>query len=361
MELTRIDVVGRDIPLADAFPVSYEEHTTTDHVFVRVHTDGDLIGYGEGTALPWFTGETTASMVSFVEDWVAPRLEGESLAAARRAFAEFTQAFPGNPGGKAAVELALLDLGGKRAGRPVWDLLGEPRREAVPCVYPVPGLPPEEARDVTDRGLAAGFERFKIKATGDVESDIARIDAVLERLPAGATARVDANTGWETYPKARRAVDAIAEPEKLEYLEQPVAADRPEDLRRLWYETGVPVYADEFVHGPRDVDRLGREGLTAGFHLKLAKTGSLREMARMAVAGADYGLKAVAVSAFGTSLEATAVLHLAAVIPAIPLACELDPALIAEDPTTDPLDVQPETPVPDRPGIGVDLEDDVFE
>jgi len=361
MKVTQVDVVGRDIPLADDFPVSYEEHQTTDHVFVRLHTDGEIVGYGEGTALPWFTGETTDSMVAFVEDWLAPRIEGETLSAAERELASFGAEFPGNPGAKAAVELAVLDLRGKRAGVPVADLLGVTYRETIPCVYPVPGLPPASATEVADKGLDAGFRRFKIKATGDIESDVERIDAVLQRLPEGATARVDANTGWESYPRAKRAVAAIEDTAKIEYFEQPVAADRSEDLLKLWDETGIPVYADEFVHSPSDVERIGQRGLARGCHLKLAKTGSLRRMAHMARIAGHHGLNAVAVSAFGTSLEAAAVLHLAAVIPSIPLACELDPTLISADPTTTHIEVGPDTPVPEGPGIGIDLDDGLFE
>lgn len=361
MEIAAVDIVGRDVPMAEDFPVSYEEHTTTDHAFVRLRTDGPHVGYGEGTALPWFTGETTESMVAVIERWLAPRIEGRSLETAAREFASFAEAFPGNPGGTAAVELALLDLRAKRVGVPVSELLGVTRRESVPCVYPVPGLPPERAREVTREGLDRGFTRFKIKAVGDVTSDVERIDAVLETLPEGATARIDANCGWETYPRAKRAVEAVAQPDRVEYLEQPVAADRPEDLLKLWESTGIPVYADEFVHGPADVEHLGREGLVRGCHLKLAKTGSLRTLAHMATTAGQHGLNAVAVSAFGTSLEAAAVLHLAAVIPAIPLACELEPALLETDPTTDPVEVGPETPVPDGPGLGVALADDLFE
>lgn len=361
MKITGVDVVGRDIPLADDFPVSYEDHLTTDHVFVRLHTDQSHVGYGEGTALPWFTGETTDSMVAFVENWLVPRIEGETIDEAAKTLASFSGEFPGNPGGKAAIELAVLDLQGKQAGIPIRELLGITQRETVPCVYPVPGLSPARAQEVTEEGLNAGFRRFKIKATGNVETDVERIDAVLDQLPSDATARVDANTGWESYPKAKRAIAAIADRTKIEYFEQPVAPDRPEDLKKLWEETGIPVYADEFVHGPSDVERLGRERLARGCHLKLAKTGSLRTMAHMARTADTYGLNAVAVSAFGTSLEASAVLHLAAVVPSIPLACELEPALIAEDPTDQTLTVGPETSVPEGPGIGVELNDALFE
>lgn len=360
MKLTDIDVAGRDIPIADDFPVSYESHTTTDHVFVRLHTDTGLTGYGEGTALPWFTGETTASMVAFVEDWLAPRIVGKELDEAASEAAAFADAFPANPGAKTAVELALLDLRGKRAGVPVRELLGPTANPELPCVYPVPGLSPERAAGVTREGLDAGFTRFKVKATGDVNADVERIDAVTDLLPEDATARVDPNTSWKNFATAKRAVDELANPEKVEYFEQPVAPDRPDDLRRLWDATGIPVFADEFVHDLRDVEQLGRDGLAAGIHLKLAKSGSLSALAHLAATADHYDMRATAVSAFGTSLEVSAVLQLAATIPNLSSACELDPSLIAEDPTTDPLAVEPTVTPPDGPGLGVELDDSVF-
>jgi L-alanine-DL-glutamate epimerase-like enolase superfamily enzyme len=172
---------------------------------------------------------------------------------------------------------------------------------------------------------------------------------------------VDANTGWETFPRAERAISAIEDTSQIEYFEQPVAADRPADLGKLWEATGIPVYADEYVHEPRDIEHLGREGLVRGCHLKHAKSGSSRVLADMARTAGRHDLAAVAVSAFGTSLEVSAVLQVAAVIPEIPLACEMDPGLIAADPTVSSITVRPETPVPSGPGLGVDLEDRLFD
>lgn len=360
MKITDIDVAGRDIPIADDFPVSYESHTTTDHVFVRLHTDADLTGYGEGTALPWFTGETTASMVAFVEDWLAPRIVGKELDAAAADATAFADAFPSNPGGKTAINLALLDLRGKQAGVPVRELLGQTVNPEIPCVYPVPGLIPDRAAEVTHEGLDAGFSRFKIKATGDIDADVDRINTVTDILPADATARVDPNTSWKNFATAKRVVDRLTNPEKIEYFEQPVAPGRPDDLRRLWDATGIPVFADEFVHELADVERLGSDDLAAGIHLKLAKTGSLSTLAHLAETARYHGMKATAVSAFGTSLEVSAVLHLAATIPNIPSACELDPSLIAEDPTANPITVEPTMTAPDGPGLGIELDDSVF-
>lgn len=360
MRITEAEVVSRRIPLADDFPVSYEEHVDTEHLFVRLHTDAGLVGDGEGTALPWFTGETLEGMVAAAEDWLLPTVVGADLEAAAAAFDERSRAFPGNPGAKAAVDLALLDLRGKRAEVPVRELLGPTVREEIPLIYPIPGVSAERARELVEEGIEAGFDRFKIKATGDIDADVARIDAVTERLPEAGTARVDPNTSWQTAPRAMGVLERLAHPDRLEYLEQPVRPDRPADLRTLWESTGTPVFADEFVHEPRDVTRLGEEGLAAGCHLKLAKTGSLTQMASMAETANRYGMAATAVSAFGTSLEATAICHLASVIREIPLACELDPGLIGEDPTTAPFEIRPTIPVPEGPGLGIELSEELF-
>jgi L-alanine-DL-glutamate epimerase-like enolase superfamily enzyme len=360
MKITEIDIAGQNIPIADDFPVSYESHTMTDHVFVRLHTDAGLTGYGEGTALPWFTGETTASMVAFVEEWLGPRVVGKELDAAAADIAAFAGSFPANPGAKAAVELALLDLRGKRAGAPVRELLGSTMNPEIPCVYPVPGLEPERAAEVTQDGLDAGFRRFKIKATGNIDADVARIDTVTDMLSGDATARVDPNTSWENFATAKRVIDQLTDPEKIEYFEQPVAPDRPEDLRQLWDATGIQMFADEFVHDLADVEQLGRDNLAAGIHLKLAKTGSLLTLAHLAETARHHDMKATPVSAFGTSLEVSAVLHLAATMPNIPTACELDPSLIAKDPSTEHITVEPTVTPPDGPGLGIELDDSVF-
>ena len=361
MRVSTIDVVGRDVPFGEAFPVSYEDHTETDHVFVRLETDRDLVGYGEGTALPWFTGESTAGMVEVVERWIRPRIEGKTLHGAMAALTAFGERFPNAPGATSSVELALLDLEGKRLNAPVADLLGPTVRRSVPLVFVVPALDAADAAARVDAGVEAGFRHFKVKADGDVARDTERINAVLGVLPEQGTLRVDANTGWKNVPTAHRVVDGIDSVERIEYFEQPTAADRPADMRDLWDETGVRVFADESVHDPTDLERLGERGLVAGCHLKLAKTGSLRGLRHLATVARRHDLEVSTVSAFGTSLEAAANLHLSATIENMSNGCELCMNLIAEDIAEPAFDFEPVVDVPTESGLGVALPDSLFD
>lgn len=360
MQISEVKVVGKRIPMADTFPVSYESHSDTEHIFVRVETDTGVIGYGEGTALPWFTGEVTEGMAAVAERYLAPRITGRTLNDAAATVAAFLDTFPGAAGAKAAVELALLDLRGKRAGVPVHDLLGPRVRDEIAVTQILPALDPEAVVERARAAADAGFRSFKVKADGNVDRDVDRINALLDALPDDACLRVDANTGWKRFRTALDAVERIDRPEKVEYIEQPVATAHPDDMRHLWEQTGIPVYADESVTSPADIERFGAEGTIAGCHLKLAKTGSLYRLSEMQRIAARHGLTVTVVSAFGTSIEAAANIHLAATTPNISVGTEICTDLIASDPGTPGFPDAPVLDVPTEPGLGQTLPDKIF-
>lgn len=364
--ITSVEVVSREIPYADAFPTSYDDQSPTQHVFVRIRTD-DATGYGEGSALKWFTGDTADTMAAIVRSEFAPAIDGMPVADALGACRDLAARLPGNPGASAAVEMALLDLRAKQLGVPVRDLLGQPRRESIPLAFASGALPAETVASNAVDAFDAGFRTFKIKVTSDLESSAARINAVTRELAARADpdevfVRADANTGWESYERATSAIDRIDRQAFIEYYEQPVAADAVGDLRSLRTGRGVPVFADEAVHGVDEVRALTREpAAVSGVCAKLAKAGSLGEIVRMGELAADAGLPVTLVSAFETSLGVAANLHIASVLPTLSSAAELGANLIAEDPVDRSIERAADTPVPAGPGLGVELDDALFD
>lgn len=359
MEVTNIDTVSRTIPFADAFPVSYESHGGTEHLFVRIRTDTEYVGYGEGTALPWFTGDVGEGLEAVVDRYLSPKIAKKPLAEAITATHELIDSFPGAPGAKAAVEMALLDLSSKDAGVPLSTHLGSRLRESVSVTQVIPALSPEAAADRVANAEGKGFESFKVKADGDPDGDVERINAVTAALPANGVVRVDANTGWQRYNRAKAVIDRLDHPDRIEYIEQPVATHRIDDMRRLWDTTNLPVYADESFAGPDDV--VEHPDSVAGCHLKLAKAGSLERITEMARLASRRDMRVTVVSAFGTSLDAAANLHVAAVLDNLSAGAELCTGLTAEDPTSPSFPVAGEVDIPSRPGIGVELDDRLFE
>lgn len=358
--------VGRRIGFDVAFPTSHEDHGPTHHLFVRVVGE-DHVGHGEGSALTWFTGETTKTMEHVARDLLLPEVVGRDVPSALRAVRDLGRRLPGHPGATAGVEMALLDLRAKQLGVPLSALLGVRHRESVPLAFASGARPAEEVATDAVSAHEAGFRAFKIKADGDIAGDVERINAVTERLTElgdsdDLAVRVDANTGWESVERARRAIDSIERVETIEYFEQPVAADAIGDLRVLRTSLGVPVFADEAVHGLEDLHRLaGDPPAVSGVCAKLAKVGSPLDLVTLGRSADTYRFPVTLVSAFETSLGVAANLHIAAVLPRLSAAAELGPDLLADDPVTDPLPVEPSLPVPSTAGIGVELADEVFD
>jgi L-alanine-DL-glutamate epimerase-like enolase superfamily enzyme len=361
-----VSVVGEDIPYAREFPTSYGEKRPSEHVFVRVEADGTS-GVGEGSALRHFTGETTRTMVHAVADVFAPLVVGRSVDEALADFRSEADRLPGHPTAKTALEMALLDLKARGLGVPLAELLGVPRREELSTVFLAGARPANVVADDVAAAFDAGYRTFKVKADGRPSTDAERLNAVVDFLrdvaaPDAVTVRVDANTGWETAERTRQAIERIDHREYLEYVEQPVAAGATGDLRALRAGLDVPVFADEAVHGLADLrDLLAEPAAVSGACLKLAKTGSLLEFRAMGTLAAASGVPVSVVSAFDASVGMAANLHLAAVLPRLTSAVELCADMLVEDPATDPIAVEPRVAVPDGPGLGVDLDETLFE
>src|SRR5204862_2331578 len=83
-----------------------------------------------------------------------------------------------NPFTKAAVEMALWDLAGKAAGKPVHDLLGGKVRDTIPIKMVVGGFEVGRAAALAEQFLAWGVRCLKVKVGLDPEGDVARVAAV---------------------------------------------------------------------------------------------------------------------------------------------------------------------------------------
>jgi L-alanine-DL-glutamate epimerase-like enolase superfamily enzyme len=147
-----------------------------------------------------------------------------------------------------AVDIALWDLKAKRAGLPLYQLLGgfDPR---VPCY--AGGIDLWLARDAllqqTDDNLGRGFRAIKMKVgRPSLAEDVARVAAMRTHLGTDFPLMVDANMRW-TVDEAIRAARAL-QPYQLVWLEEPTIPDDIHGHARILRDGGVPIATGENFH-----------------------------------------------------------------------------------------------------------------
>jgi L-Ala-D/L-Glu epimerase len=165
-----------------------------------------------------------------------------------------------HPAAKAAVNMALYDLIGKRLGVPLYRLLGlDPAQ--TPAATSTIGIDTPE-RMAQQAQLAHDYPVLKIKV-GDPH-DQEHLAAV--RAVSSGRIRVDANAAW-TPKEAIKKIESLL-PYDIAFVEQPVAPDDLEGLRLVREHVPIPIIADESCVTIKDVPRLAGcvDGVKSGTH-----------------------------------------------------------------------------------------------
>ena len=150
----------------------------------------------------------------------------------------------------AGIDIALWDLAARTTGQPLWRLLGgaSPR---IP-VY-ASGLNPEAPERLATRRRAEGHRAFKLKIGFGLERDLANLEAMRGMLGTGSLLMADANQAWRL--DAALEMAPRLEPFGLNWLEEPIRADRPwTEWQRLAHATGIPLAAGENLAGEGQFD-----------------------------------------------------------------------------------------------------------
>ena len=85
-----------------------------DDVVVRVVADDGQVGYGEAPPTAVITGDTLGSIACAVKDFIRPALVGMDVEDLDAVMAKLQGCMVKNTSAKAAVDMAVLDLWGKR-------------------------------------------------------------------------------------------------------------------------------------------------------------------------------------------------------------------------------------------------------
>lgn len=328
---------------------------------VELVTDNGLTGWGEG-AEPLSQHELDTHVV------------GRDPFHARRIWLDLYNQGWGRVAGISAVDIALHDLQGKAAGRPVHELLGGISRDRVPCY--ASGLfrkdRPDNTAGLVDearRYIDLGYGAIKMKIGLGAGYDVTNVEAIRRAVGDHVLFAVDANCGYDV----ATAID----------VGQRLTAYDP-----YWFEEPI---ADHDVAGNAEIrhalagTRLAggeqRQGLI-GFRDTIAGgafdivqpdisiSGGFTECRRIEALAQAHGIR-VLPHMWGTAIRLAATLHWQATIPDDPEGLAPQPCLFEYDMTEnglrtelamEPIEaIDGVLTVPDAPGLGIEINRDVLD
>jgi len=283
MRVLELGVAVEKLRLSAPFRISgfvFEEQ----EVVVVTLDDGVHRGRGEASGV-YYLGDTSQGMVAAIEairEVIEAGIDRATL-----------QGLLPPGGARNAVDCALWELDAQRRRMPVWKVADLPAVKPLVTTFTLGADDPDV--------MAAGARKYaqarclKLKLTGDMDLDTARVRAVRAARP-GVWMGVDANQGYGI-----DALDSLVSaliPSDVSLLEQPLKRGREADLDG--FKSRIPIAADESALSFTDLPGLvGRFNVV---NIKLDKCGGLTEGLAMAYEARRLGLKVMVGNMVGTSL-----------------------------------------------------------
>ncbi|MCC9077990.1 mandelate racemase/muconate lactonizing enzyme family protein [Litorilinea aerophila] len=352
-------------------------------LLVRVHTDAGLIGLGE-------TYDKVPGAQGALHGTLAPILLGNDPRDIERLwhFCFDNILYHGYAGAElralSAVEMALWDILGKSLNAPVYKLLGGAVRPSVSTYNTCIGHPPvddysrwhqdagELARELAAEGITGvkiwPFDRFSVESFGQsirpeqIEAGLEPVRQIRQAMGTDFRIGIECHFRWN-----RAAMEQICyalEPYNIYFVEDPLRAVTPAEIKRLSQATRIPIVGSETLLSRFQIRDWIVEGATQVVMTDLAWTGGIAETKRIAALAEAFGIPLVLHNA-GGPITHMASLHVAANIRNL---FELETVrafyrTYFQELTDVQVQVQNgHVPLPpDRPGLGVELLPQVWE
>jgi L-alanine-DL-glutamate epimerase-like enolase superfamily enzyme len=303
---------------------------------MTIKHDG-ITGYGEATPSRYYGDE--AKFVKANLDHAANQMTDAEPRDILDTLDRAHHLLNGNRAALCVLDLALHDWNLKRAGVSLHDKLGLDVSQTPLSSFTIGISDIEHMREKTRE--AKDYPILKVKLGTDHDLEI--LQAMREETDA--VFRVDANCAWtpeETIERSHKLKEL-----GVEFIEQPVAPDRLDDMEKVFRESALPLIADESGVTPEDVP-----GLVNRFHginIKYMKCGGIAPALQMIQAAREVGLKIMIGCMIETSVGISAGAQLGPLVDYL----DLDGALlISNDPFTGVENQLGKLVFPDRPGLG---------
>ena len=362
MRVTNVKTTVLSIPFKETYYWSQGCTPGINSVLVEVETDEGITGIGEAC------GDRSVEAIVGVIDSAARVLAGENPFDIERFLHRFYKQAKWDDMRRfahqavAGVEMALWDIVGKACGQPVHHLFGGTFQERISFFGFLQGDDPEKLAEDARMWHQRGFDVLYMKVGRGRARDQACVGAVRSAVGDEAKIRVDANQAWYV-AEAIQALRGLASLD-IDFAEQPVHWTDLDGMARIRASVPMPVAIDQGCFTEFEALAIIRKEaadlLVVGFH----ETGGLLGMKKVAAVAAAGGLPICRHGVTGeTGVSTLAALQVLTTLPNQTDGHQVMHQLLEEDILVDGLleFEQGHIVVPDRPGLGIELDGDRVE
>jgi galactonate dehydratase len=345
-----------EITALDAWALR-EPASRRGYTVVRLRTKSGLAGYGE-------CGEVSAANIDAARRAVVGH-PATSYEAARLALRDTPRVLP-------ALNTAMLDLVGKSAQAPVFQILGGPTRNRARALASLQGATDGDLAASVKTLHAAGLRAFAVPlppvAARNQGQAFAR--AVRRRLEAVRAAAADADFVLDgassLTPGDAGSLAAALERFHLLWFDEPCPVSNLAAVRKISEESATPLGFGRHIEQPGEVQDALREEVLDILRPDLARHG-ITQVRRLAALAETYYI-AVAPHHDGGPIGTAAALHLAASLPnffiqQIPVPKDEADRRMRAELTGGSIEVIKDgfVPLPAGPGLGITVHDEALE
>ncbi|NMC30839.1 MAG: dipeptide epimerase [Veillonellaceae bacterium] len=353
MKIQSIQIGKVSIPLKKPFKTALRTVHSAEDIIVKVTADSGEVGFGNAPPTAVITGDSQDSIIAAIRDTLAPKIVGMEVDNLEGVMTALDSGMLHNCSAKAALDIAVYDLFGKRYGLPLYKLFGGYCRSMETDLTISLNEPAEMVRDSLE-AVVEGYTALKLKVGNDPALDIRRVQAIRDAVGPAVKIRLDANQGWNAKEAVRTIRRFEADGLDIELIEQPVKAHDFDGLKYVTDHVETDIMADESAFGPYEAFRLLSMRACDLVNIKLMKAGGLHNAVKIAHFAETMGVQCM----MGCMLESKVGITAAASLAAgkrIVTRADLDAAvLLAEDPVVGGVGFDKNQLIlSDAPGLGI--------
>jgi L-alanine-DL-glutamate epimerase-like enolase superfamily enzyme len=277
-------------------------------VVVEVETDAGITGVGVGN---WASG----AIATIVDETLSKLIVGEDPEERERLWDIMYRAtIPFGRKGAAveaisAIDCALWDIAGKEAGKPVYELLGGPVQDEIPCY--ASNLHPVDHEKLEQEALQyveEGFDVMKLRFLHGPEAgrqgmreNEAIVETVRDAVGHDIGIAADAYMGWSVR-YAKKMVQRL-ERYDLEWIEEPVIPDDIQGYREVREASDTPISGGEHEFTRWGHERLLEEEAVDVLQPDIHRCGGLTELLKIDALASTHDVPVIPHSGTNPTLQ----------------------------------------------------------